>query len=111
MAKPPGDYRITWHDGESDGFTDILPFEWFKDEGSRLAVRHDVEGPRSGLNAAKCNVKVRNKVAILDYTPFKKENEAHGMLLGILRLYFASPAREKILKTQWKDEGKRSFSD
>jgi hypothetical protein len=43
MANPLGDHTISWHDGESDGYTDILPFEWFKDEGSRLRVRHDVE--------------------------------------------------------------------
>jgi hypothetical protein len=112
MANPLGDHTISWHDGESDRYTDILPFEWFKDEGSRLRVRHDVEWPRSGrCGTAKCNVNVRNKVAILDYRPFKKENDAQDMLLGVLRLDFASLSRKTIRKVQWKDSGQRSFSD
>jgi hypothetical protein len=77
-----------------------------------LRVRHDVEGPRSGrCGTAKCNVNVRNKVAILDYRPFKKENDAQDMLLGVLRLDFASLSRKTIRKVQWKDSGQRSFSD
>lgn len=109
-----GAHTILWHDDRHKwglgGYTDILPIEWFKDEGSRSGVRHDVAGPRSRhYGKAKCNVNVRNKVVILDYRPFKKENDAQGMLLGVLRLDFASPSRETIRKVQWKD--KENFSD
>ncbi|MGB8900992.1 MAG: HNH endonuclease signature motif containing protein [Methylocella sp.] len=103
-----GAYTILWNEGEPAGFTDILPIEWFKDEESRSEVRHPVDGPRS-TGTAMCNVNVRNNVAILDYKAFEEENEAQGMLLGVLRLYFASPSRETIRKVQWKD--KENFSD
>lgn len=108
MANPLGAHTIFWHEGEPAGFTGILPAEWFKDEGSLSEVRHAVEGPRSGATA-KCNVNVRNNVAILDYRPFGKENEEQGMLLGVLRLSFMSSSREAIAKCNGRTRGNEAF--
>ncbi|GEM_PF-2166031 len=100
---------VLWHDKESAGYTDLLPDDWFVEEGSLLNRVHLVRGPRSGLYKAKCNVTVAGSYADLDYESFIEFNTKHGMYLGIMRIQFESIDRAHATQIFWKDKESKSF--
>ena len=100
---------VLWHDRESEGYTDLLPDEWFLAEGSLLDCVHRVKGPRSGFYKAKCNVKVSGAHADLDYESFAKFNRKHEMYLGIMRVQFEGADRARVKQILFKDKGTKSF--
>jgi predicted HNH restriction endonuclease len=99
---------VIWHDEESNGFTDLLPVEWFSSVGVFRDRVHDVRGPKSGQYQAKCNVTVRSTSADLDYEKHAAFNDAHNMFLGVQRIQFANSSRETVTQVLWryKDEKK-----
>lgn len=97
---------VLWHDRESEGYTDLLPDDWFVAEGSLLDRVHLVKGPRSGIYKAKCNVKVSGAHADLDYDSFAEFNRKHEMYLGIMRVQFEGADRVRVTQILWKDKGK-----
>lgn len=101
--------KIRWHDEESAGYTDCIPQDWIAREGQHDECIHDVIGPRSGRYRAKCSVSVQGSVADLDYRPFEDFNSKQGMFIGVLRIQFASSARDGVVQVWWKEKGHRSF--
>ena len=100
---------VLWHDTESAGYTDLLPEDWFIEEGTLQDCAHSVRGPRSGLYEAKCNIKVSGAHADLDYTSFSEFNKKHEMYLGIMRVQFSDTDRQDVTQILWKDEGDNIF--
>jgi len=103
--------RIHWHDEESDGYTDILPSEWFTKD--QKAVEHETIGPREGKGKgkAKCDVRLRDNFADLDYDAYPDFNTKHGNFLGVLRLFFSNRHRESIARVQWRYQGTDRFEE
>jgi hypothetical protein len=101
---------VLWHGDRSGGYTDVFPLPWFEKQGKRVGLWHEVVGPNGGRSKARCNISVKANAADLDYAAFPKEN-AGKFYLGVFRLIFSSPSRTSILQLQWKDAGKRVFSD
>lgn len=100
---------VLWHDKESAGYTDLLPDDWFAGEGTLLNRIHLVRGPRSGLYKAKCNIKVTDSYADLDYESFIEFNTKHDMYLGIMRIQFEGTDRACVTQVFWKDKGSKSY--
>lgn len=96
---------ILWHDEVSSGYTDHIPFAWFGREGPLKACIHEVVGPRMGRHEAKCDVRVSKTRVDLDYRPFAEFNEKQGMLLGVLRIEFATDRRDTVSSVLWKGDG------
>lgn len=101
---------ILWHDVESSGYTDQIPSDWLSHEDGLQEVTHMVSGPRSGQYKAKCDVTVRNNVVEFDYEPYEEFNSAHGMFLGVMRIQFADPSRERVTQVFWKENGHTKFA-
>lgn len=100
---------VLWHEEGAEGYTDLLPDEWFLKEVFLHAKVHDVRGPRSGLYKAKCNVKVSSASADLDYEAFARFNTKHEMCLGIMRIQLESKNRVRVTQVLWKEKGDKSF--
>jgi len=96
---------VLWHDEESEGYTDLLPEEWFSERGALKERIHDVRGPRGGLYKAKCNVKIHSSCADLDYGAYPEFNTAHEMYIGTMRIRFKSTGRHDVVQVLWKDLG------
>lgn len=96
---------VLWHDEESEGYTDLLPEEWFTKRGTLKERIHDVRGPRGGLYKAKCNVKIQPSYADLDYGSYPEFNAAHEMYLGTMRIQFKGASRHDATQILWKDLG------
>jgi len=101
---------ILWHDTESAGYTDHINSEWLAREAVHREVTHRVTGPRSGQYMAKCDLSVSGAIAELNYEPYKQFNVAHDMFVGVMRVQFSDPTRQRITQVFWKDEGEDSFS-
>jgi predicted HNH restriction endonuclease len=93
---------VLWHDSEAKGFTDLIPEDWFSEEGTVKNTVHRVEGPHSEAYKAKCNVKVSGILAELDYAAFRKFNTKQGMSLGVMRLQFTDQDRRTVSQVFWK---------
>lgn len=103
--------EIKWMSGDATGYTDLLPRWWFEREDPQPGLVHDVRGPRGGqAGRAKCDVKVDDFHADLDYRPYRGLNEKRGMLLGVLRIEFTDASRKVVARTSWKDRGDDVFS-
>jgi len=102
--------EITWHDEESSGYVDVLPFDLFARVGTTKDVPHLVRGPRGGTDVARCSVRTGQLQADLDYAPYRAFNERHDMYLGVLRIRFADAARSRVIGVEWKYKGRPRFS-
>jgi hypothetical protein len=68
-------FSIRWHQGDAEGYTDLIPLDWFAIEGPGSEQSHMVTGPRGGkYGLARCNVIVRALEADLDYTAYEDLN-------------------------------------
>jgi hypothetical protein len=101
--------NILWHDKETGSSTDLLPVEWFSEEGRRPGVQHDVIWRPSGKSEAKCNLAVKGSIADFDYRPFAKFNKKRDMDHGVMRICFKSSARKVVSQVQWKDGNSDKF--
>jgi len=101
---------ILWHDDEPAGYTDQIPINWLSHEDDLKEVIHTVSGPHSGQHKAKCDVKVRGNVLELNYEPYEEFNSVYGMFLGVMRVQFADPARERVTQVFWKEKGQAKFA-
>lgn len=100
---------ITWRDEESDGYTDVFPYDTFAPMKPGVSLTHVVLGPKGGSSTAKCRITVHATTAELDYEAFRPVNTAHKMLLGVVRLEFADADHTVICKAWWKPEGTQVF--
>jgi len=100
---------VTWHDEESEGYTDLLLDEWFFDDSFLPAEVHNVRGPRSGFYKAMCNVNVSGLQADLDYETWADFNNRNDMCLGIMRILFDSTNRQIGKQVLWKEAGSEEF--
>lgn len=98
-------FEIEWHDGESEGYTDILPADRFATQCPPTFFEHEIWGPRGGKYAAQCQLSVREAQADLDYEEFPQFNHKHGIYLGTMRLFFADQDRTSIREVHWKPSG------
>jgi len=101
---------ITWRDPESDGYTDVFPYDTFAQLKTGEPLTHNVVGPKGGTSTAKCRVAVRAKTADLDYEAFDLFNTARKMLLGVARLEFADADRTAVSGVWWKSKGTQVFT-
>jgi hypothetical protein len=76
---------IKWLEGESEGFTDVLPDSVLSPESTGALV-HNVKGPRRGFALAKCRISQTVAGIDLDYEPFAPFNWPRNMLLGTMRI-------------------------
>jgi len=97
---------IVWHETVATGYTDDLPAEWFTDVGEVAGRVHTVTSPRGRLLTAYCDVKVGETWAELDYDVHSAANQAQGVYLGVMRLEFSGPDRQKVAMALWRDPGK-----
>ena len=100
---------ILWHD-ESAGYTDQIQLSWLSRDGARSGVTHLVTGPRSGQYKAKCDINVKGSIADFDYEPYKDFNAKQGMFIGVMRVQFTDPSRERVSQVQWKEKGHKRFT-
>lgn len=100
---------LKWKDREANGYTDVLPAEWFSKPGARCDVVHAVWGPEGKEYAARCNVTVQELEAKLDYEPYATFNLEQGMLLGVAALRFMDADRTAIASVQWKRKRSKAF--
>lgn len=102
---------ILWHDGESSGYTDLIPSDWLTHEDSLKEVTHRVNGPSSGRqHKAKCDVSLRDNVVEFDYEPYAEFNSANSMCIGVMRVQFADLSRERVTQVFWKEVGQTRFA-
>jgi len=101
--------RLTWMDPESKGYSAILPLELFSTLTPKLGVVHDTRGPKGGKARAKCNIRIENLHAELDYSQFPGFNNGQDMLLGIARIHFTNSQRNVVSKVEWSDRQTRNF--
>jgi hypothetical protein len=95
---------IRW---KSDGYTDVIPLDWFSVEYAQKRLEHAVTGPKGGKHAAMCVVDVKSRYAELDYnhSDVRKFNEPNW-IFGTLRITFADARRHSVQQLQWKYPGK-----
>lgn len=110
MLKTKETIAITWRDKESDGYTDVFPYDTFAALTTGTTVTHQVVGPKGGTSTAKCRVVVRAKIADLDYQAFGPFNLARRMLLGVARIEFADGDRTAVSGLWWKPKGAKVFT-
>jgi 5-methylcytosine-specific restriction endonuclease McrA len=101
---------ILWHDIESAGYTDQIQLGWLSHDGVRRGVLHFVSGPRSGQYKAKCDVSVQGSTVDFDYKPYEDFNAAQDMFIGVMRVQFTNPDRERVAQVLWKEKGQRRFT-
>lgn len=101
---------ILWHDKESKGYTDHIPFSWVTKDGIFEGMHH-VLGPDWSSYQARCRVAVFRDTVDLDYGAFPDFNGSKGMFLGVLRLQFRTAERMEVLKVFWRDQGKDGFQE
>jgi hypothetical protein len=97
------DLTIAWRSGPAKGYTDVLPRVQFERECGRVEAAHRVEGPRKGNRNARYYLSVKGQRAVLDYGPFRKENNAHDILPGIMLIEFSDASRRTAMKVLWSD--------
>ena len=106
-------FSIFWREGPAAGYTDKLPRKWFTSETENdqplRGVRHTVSGPRGGRHEAQCDVTVRETEAELDYGACRSFNERRGVFLGVLKIQFTGPDRERVDVdgVEWQEPGGR----
>ena len=101
---------LLWHDSEAEGYTDLLPTEWFARIGHAKGRTHQVRGPRKGFREAKCDVKISSTDAQLNYEPYQRFNEQQRVDIGVLRIQFASNSRKDVTFVSWRDVDAGSFN-
>jgi len=99
-------FTVKWIRGDAKGTTDVLPMAWFKKEGAIPEKTHNIHRARGSLSPAKCSVKVRGKLATLNYEKFEKFNKPNYCDIGLLKIEFSSTKRTKINSIYWKEKGK-----
>ncbi|MCH7225657.1 HNH endonuclease [Haloferula sp. A504] len=108
-AAGAGGILLEYLDRESRGFVDLLPLEWFAEEGTTRGLVHEVRGCKGGVFQAKCDVTVTGDRADLDYTRYPRFNRAQGMWLGIARIEFGDLDRTSVAGLSWQGEGEKDF--
>jgi hypothetical protein len=101
---------IVWRDKDSDGYTDIFPYDTFARMKTGVTLTHSVAGPKGGISTAKCRLTVAAKTADLDYEAFGPFNIARKMLLGVVRFEFADADRTAVSRVWWKPKGAQVFA-
>jgi len=102
-------FGIKWLD-ESKGYTDILRYSDFANEGTTEEFTHDVLGPKYRREQAKCLLMVHDTEAHLDYEALPKFNNEQGMCIGIIRLLFPTSKRDKWPQVFWKNQGRKRYT-
>jgi len=100
---------LRWDDNQSRDYIDILPWGWFESDTPKLGVTHNVRGKDGKVYSAKCDVRVKSRTALLDYTSYPNFNSKNGMLLGTARLTFADDERTQIETAEWKPINSQQF--
>jgi hypothetical protein len=102
--------EIEWLDRTSKGWLDLLPLEWFRNEGTVKNLAHEVQELDGGHPAkACCDVSVSGTVVELDYESHADFNTSEGMSLGVARLHFADSDRTCLQSLEWRAKGKLEF--
>lgn len=96
---------IKWLEGESNGFTDILP-DSVLSPGPPAVIVHNVRGPRAGNKIAKCGVSHTGTDIDLDYEAFASFNRSQNMLLGIMRVITRDG---EPIEVHWKSLEEKKF--
>jgi len=113
---------IEWLEGESKGWVDRIPLDWFVGDEEKCGLTHSFFKPRkrarvSSRNAglpkfysAKCDVSCNGATADCDYEipAYSKFNE--GCDLGILRVHFSDIRREQPQSVEWKGVCESGYS-
>lgn len=100
---------ITWPDVS---VRDIVPLAWFVEDKPLQAARHQMRGSRNGRSGeAQCDVTKSGTVATLDYQPYAEFNSISDAIPGVTRLTFADLDRAILVRVEWQDAGKSTFSN
>jgi hypothetical protein len=99
---------ITWVRGEARGTRDLIPSEWFEEEGSFPSKEHFiVDLDDSSFSRARCSVNVTDNEAILDYSGVHREfNVREDCDIGEMRILFDDIDRVTVKQVFWRDEGR-----
>jgi hypothetical protein len=103
---------IVWHESPYTGAMDLLPLDWFSQDGVLRDRVHLVRAAGSrgaARDKAKCNVRVRGAIADLDYEAFPTFNKKHENVLGVMRLQFESKKRHRPIQVLWRGKGEATF--
>lgn len=101
--------ELLWKSGKAKGYTDLLPSDWFENEGHWRSLRHAVRGPRGGMKLVRCALRVNGGIADVDYggdhTAFNKPI----FDVGVIRMVFENTRRKRVQQFFWKDADARQF--
>jgi hypothetical protein len=104
--------RIRWQKGSgAPGFVDLIPLEWVLKENT-FEGTHKVTW-RGQRMTAKCSVTVSGTNVDLDYGATRaitNFNGHEGIIIGTMRIVFASPKRQRINEILWRAGWQKSFN-
>ena len=100
--------EILWHEEDADGYTDLIPGDWFRETGVIQERTHKIIGPKGGQYDATCDISVDEASVDLDYQPYETINCGHSYI-GTMRIKFADNLRSNVIEVLWKNYDSETF--
>lgn len=100
---------IYWQEGESKGYSDLIPADWLNARSPVQGEIHTVIGTHGAKLRAQCDIKPDGEYLELDYAPYHTFNTKRDVSLGQMRISFEDSNRSLPTAVLWRNSEKEDW--